>query len=89
MRRNNLTSPRSRIKVLFYAGYKGQETPRQIILDGRAYPVIRVLSRERQCDSLTGRIQDIFCLQLERRIVTVRVDSTGRGELCADKQSDR
>lgn len=89
MRRNNLASPRSRVKLLFYSGYKGWETPRQIVINGRAYPVIRVLSRERRCDSLTGHIQDIFSLQLKRRVVTVRVDSSGRGELCADKKRDR
>jgi hypothetical protein len=89
MRRKNLTSPRSQVQILFYSGYKGRETPRQIVLDGRAYPVIRVLSRERICDSFTGHIQDIFCLQLKRRVVTVRVDSAGKGELCTDRKRDR
>ncbi len=88
MHRIRKSSLGSRVKVLFYSGYKGQEIPRQIFFDGRSYPVIRVISRERICDSPTGRILDVFCLQLERHIVTVRVDDSGKGELWAIEKRD-
>jgi len=60
------------VKVESYAGYKGEETPRAVILDGTRCEVASVISRERALDRDSGRMRDVWKCRLEDgRTVTV------------------
>ncbi|MBE3131002.1 MAG: hypothetical protein IMZ54_09860 [Acidobacteria bacterium] len=61
-----------KVKVESYAGYKGEETPRAVILDGTRFEVVSVISRERALDRDSGRMRDVWRCRLENgRTVTV------------------
>jgi hypothetical protein len=69
------------IKVLYYSGYKDGETPRALLAGGREFPVERVLSRQRALDGKTGRLFEIFRIQVAGRILIVRRADSGRSEI--------
>jgi hypothetical protein len=48
-----------------YAGYRGDESPRAIVLAGVRLPVAAVISRKRLRDAATGRSVEIFECLLE------------------------
>jgi len=52
-------------RVECYAGYRGDETPRTIILCGTRLPVASVLSRKRLSDASTGRATEVFECRLK------------------------
>jgi hypothetical protein len=56
----------------FHAGYRGEETPRFAIVEGRRIEVRDILDRKRTIDPATGKVTDIFRCRLEDgRIVDV------------------
>jgi hypothetical protein len=60
------------VRVENYAGYKGEETPRAVILDGTRFEVVSILSRKRVLDSDRGRVREVWRCRLEDgRTVTV------------------
>lgn len=57
-------------KVSFYSGYKGQETPRAVIIDNREYKIKKVIWRKRIHDTETGEISNKFrCLADNKNII--------------------
>lgn len=52
--------PEERIAVTAYAGYRGDETPRCMVLDGKSIDVVRVLERWVEEDSVTGKRRRFF-----------------------------
>jgi hypothetical protein len=67
-----------------YAGYKGEETPRAILIDGRRRMVVDILSRKRALDRASGRIRDIWRCRLDDgRRVTVELLDTGAWRVSA------
>ena len=52
-------------RVQCYAGYRGDETPRAVILGGTRFPVAGILSRKRVRDASTGREAEIFECRLK------------------------
>lgn len=69
------------VEVSYYAGYKGKETPRRLLMRGRSLPVLQVLSRERVQDSGSGQWIEVFELQLPQIRATLRVHADGRAEI--------
>jgi hypothetical protein len=69
------------IEVLYYSGYTGGETPLALLAGGREFPVERVLSRQRALDGKTGRLFEIFRIQVAGRTLTVRRAESGRSEI--------
>jgi hypothetical protein len=65
------------VKVESYAGYKGEETPRAVVLDGTRFEVASVISRERALDRDSGRIRDVWKCRLEdgRTVTVERLES--------------
>ena len=63
--------PAGRVRILgpeavdCYAGYKGNEIPRAVFLEGRRIAIKRVLSRKRVRDAVSGRQREIFSVRLE------------------------
>jgi hypothetical protein len=65
------------IEVRFYAGYKGEETPRSLVAGGREYPVERVLSRRRCADKETGATFELFTVLVSGKKVLIRRAESG------------
>jgi len=51
--------------VEFYAGHKGDETPRAVVVDGRRLEVVEILRRTRALDRADGRVRDVWRCRLE------------------------
>jgi len=64
------------VRVENYAGYKGEETPRAVILDGTRFVIARVLSRKRVLDTVGGRMREIWRCRLEdgRKVTVERLE---------------
>ena len=65
------------VKVESYAGYKGEETPRAVVLDGKRFVIASILSRNRVLDSDSGRVREVWRCRLEdgRTVVVERLES--------------
>lgn len=68
-------------KVIFYSGYKGEETPRAVLAGGGEYPVEEVLWRKRIVDRTTGKTVEIFACRVAGQKIEIRRDETGRTEI--------
>jgi hypothetical protein len=66
------------VSVESYAGYKGEETPRAVVLDGKRFEVVSILSRKRVLDSASGLRRDVWRCRLDDgRAVTVELLENG------------
>jgi len=54
-------------RIVFYAGYKGQETPRAVRFKGRDLPILEVLDRRRIQNARRKTTVEIFTCRLEDR----------------------
>jgi hypothetical protein len=52
-------------KVESTAGYKGEETPRTVVLEGARFEVLSVLDRKRVLDRAGGGMREIWICRLE------------------------
>ena len=62
-------------RVVFYAGYKGRETPRAVQLKDRELKVLEVLERRRVQDACRKTEAEVFTCRLEDRRVKIFVTS--------------
>lgn len=64
-------------RVESYAGYKGEETPRAVVLDGTRFEVVSVISRERALDRDSSRTREVWRCRLEdgRTVTVERLES--------------
>jgi hypothetical protein len=69
------------IKVVFYSGYKGQETPRAVILAGREYPVEKIIWRKRVREKDTGESFELVRCRVAGQEVTLRIGRSGDARL--------
>ncbi len=72
---------RETVRVEFYAGYKGEETPRAFILRGFKYAIEKVLSRQRRLDKDTGEHYDLFVCRVAGETVKIIRHDSGECEL--------
>jgi hypothetical protein len=65
------------VNVESYAGYKGGETPRVIVLEGIRHEVVSVLSRKRVLERGGGRVREVWHCRLEdgRAVTIERLES--------------
>ncbi len=52
--------PEDRIEVTAYAGYRGDETPRQMVVAGRRIDIVKVVDRWVEEDGATGKRRRCF-----------------------------
>jgi hydrogenase 3 maturation protease len=64
-------------RVVFYAGYKGRETPRAVRLKDRELMVLEVLDRRRVLDARRKTEAEVFTCRLEEGRAQITVTSTG------------
>lgn len=62
----------------FYEGYKGQETPRTVVIGEREFRVESIERRRRVQDARTGETYEEFECRLEGDPVILRVFKDGR-----------
>lgn len=68
-------------RVECYAGYRGEETPRTVVIAGSRHEIAEILDRRRTLDQDSGRIRQIWrCRLADGRGLTVerREDGTWR-----------
>jgi len=66
------SKPARKVKVIFYSGYKGEETPRTIIVNNEEIAVEEILFRKRALDSRSERVLEAFTCRTRRGIVKLR-----------------
>jgi hypothetical protein len=71
----------NRFELRFYAGHKGKETPRSVIIGNREFKIDRILERARVCDEQTGGTSDIFICLMGGQKVRIRVRESGQFEI--------
>ena len=71
----------NRFRIRFYAGSKGEESPRSVIIDEIDYPVKKVISRQRVLDRQTNVKAEVFLCQLEEAVVIIKLFDTGKKTL--------
>ncbi|MFZ2054199.1 MAG: hypothetical protein WAU81_08370 [Candidatus Aminicenantales bacterium] len=67
----------SKTKVVFYSGYKGQETPRAIVVGEREYPVEKVLWRRRGQDKDSPERYELFRCRVAGKDITLKISPSG------------
>jgi hypothetical protein len=70
-----------KIIVKFYAGYKGEETPRSILVGGQEYLVEKILLRRRGLEKVSGKGYELFVCRVAGKTVKIRKLETGECEL--------
>ncbi len=75
--RNGPSGPSEKVSVLCYSGYKGEETPRAIMIGEKEITIEKILSRKRTSDAETGRIREVFTAKTGRGTVRMERDETG------------
>ncbi|MFW6139851.1 MAG: hypothetical protein ACOC5S_00670 [Acidobacteriota bacterium] len=71
--KKNLNSAEKPLQVKFYSGYKSQETPRSIIIEGMEHVIRKIKERKRILNSETGEIFNQFVCQTDKNIFVIKV----------------
>jgi len=58
-----------KLKVICYAGYKGDETPRLVIINDTEYLIDQIVRRERVENINTGERENIYWCKINDRII--------------------
>jgi hypothetical protein len=74
-------------KVLFYSGYKGEETPRAIVVAGREYPVEKVIWRKRGQDKDARESYDLVRCRVAGQELTLKISPSGECRLLGRRRS--
>ncbi|MGD9346848.1 MAG: hypothetical protein PVH84_13350 [Candidatus Aminicenantes bacterium] len=69
------------VKVKYYSGYKGEETPRSVLVEGEELPIDRILERKKILVPGTNELRREFTIQLKGRLAVLKISSSGLGEL--------
>ncbi len=65
-------------RVESYAGYRGQETPRAVLIDGMRLGVMSILSRQRVLDAASGGTREVWrCGLADGRLATIELFEDG------------
>ncbi len=69
-----------KVKVLFYSGYKGEETPRALLVSNREYSVEEILWRRKILDHASGRELETFACRVAGKTIIIKQDESGEWE---------
>ena len=70
-----------KVKVKFYSGYKGEETPRSVVIEDEEFPIDRVLDRKKILHQATGEVREEYRIKLKGRTAILKVYGSGECEL--------
>lgn len=65
-------------ELRFYSGYKGEETPRSVLIGKREFKIDEVISRKRIVDQKTGRQSEVYICRMKGE--TVKITKFEQGE---------
>jgi len=69
------------VKVRFYSGYKGDETPRSVFFEDQEFSVDRILQRKRILDPETGESREEYTIKLKGKKAILKIRGSGECEL--------
>jgi len=69
------------IDVCFHEGYKGDETPRSVIINNKKYKIDEIIWRKRIQDEKSGKIHEVFKCKIKGRLVKITVFEPGKFEI--------
>lgn len=72
---------KGKFELRFYAGYKGEEIPRAVIIGNREFVIDKILSRERALDKKSGKTFEVFKCRMEGKPVIIKVHESGEWEI--------
>jgi hypothetical protein len=81
MKGDDMAYQNARIKIIFYSGYKGRETPRAVVISGREYPVDEIIWRKRGQDKDTRESFELVRCRVAGQEVTLKISPSGEGRL--------
>ena len=70
-----------KVKVRFYSGYKGEETPRAVVFGDQEFSVDCILKRKRILDPETGESREEFTIRLKGKKAILKIGGSGECEL--------
>lgn len=70
-----------KVKVKFYSGYKGEETPRSVLIEGQEFVISRILERKKILDPKTGEVRREYTIELKDGLAVLKISSSGACEL--------
>jgi len=70
-----------KFELQFYSGYKGDETPKAVIIGTRKLNIEEIISRKRVLDKKTGKRSEVFMCKMEGEIVKITILESGEWEI--------
>lgn len=70
-----------KFELRFYAGYKGEETPRSVVIGNREFKIDKILSRKRALDRKGGKRMEIYRCKMEGETVEITKFESGEWSL--------
>jgi hypothetical protein len=70
-----------KVRVSFHSGYKGEETPRSVVLKDKEFPIDRILARKRILDHKTGEVREEYKIELNGRAAILKIHESRECEI--------
>lgn len=78
-----------KFEVKFYSGYKGEETPRSVVIGEREFKIEEVLERSRVLDKKSGKKSEVFKCKMEGEIVKIEIFESGEWAISFPEDSEK
>jgi hypothetical protein len=72
---------KGKFELRFYAGYKGEEIPRAVVIGSREFVIDEIATRERVLDKKSGKTFEVFKCRMEGKPVVIKVHESGEWEI--------
>jgi len=66
-----------KFEVKFYSSYKGDETPRSVVMGEREFKIDEIIERKRVFDQKSGKNYEVFKCRMEGEIVKIERYESG------------
>ena len=70
-----------KFELRFYSGYKGEETPKAVVIGSREFKIEKIISRKRVLDQQSGRRFEVYECEMEGEKVWIKVFESGEWEI--------
>lgn len=68
---------KSNFDLRFYSGYKGNETPKAVVIGDKEFSIEKILWRKRVFEKKTGKTFEVFKCKMEGEIVKITIYDSG------------
>lgn len=72
---------KGKFELRFYAGYKGEEIPRAVIIGNREFVIDEIATRKRVLDKKSGKTFEVFKCRMEGKPIIIKVHESGEWEI--------